>query len=832
MHRPLLPSNNRTLFAIACLLAFVCGFAPTPSVAAFATPSFDDLQSQRALALLNGQSCAARFQAAQTQQVAQVTATPSPSASPSATPTPIPLPGAPSGPQKLYATPFPTGSPFTPPPVPTATPNSNETTAPVFLTRETAPPSIAPAGQEQPQPTPTPTGVPTLQPGYIAVLADKVSGNGKPGEPGDASGNVHIFYQSAVLVGDHAHYDGGRTITVTGHPYIINEDKDSIYYADTIVFDTIEQRAELRNGRGESSQGVEQGLVYFKSPDLKTGSNGVSHGDNPYVTTCERPRAGYHVTGKTIDVKPGDRITITKAVLWLGAAAVFYLPKLVIPLRSVQDERQKPQFFPEIGYDSYEGYYIKARIGFGHDEYYYGYYRVEFFSKVGLGLGYVGFMQRKNGKRTTSIDFYRINDHRVQSTNYNLNAQDNENFSNTLRGQLGITYNSNYGPLTQVLPNEGISANVAHTTASQSQNYTFSRSSVGSQSSTDSIGFTDTHTLTPTLSNTLNFSLNSSQSNYGGFFSSNSSGHVSDLAHWASKGMDYQLTFDKTYSNSPFGIDNKLPELQVRPNTFFEHFVFPLAALFTVGQYSEPQNSFSTSRADLGFVFGPALAHVYNSDFSASVNVDQYAYGTGDLKAAIRQQATLSTNAGTHIVNSLSYTEANYNGPAFVPFQNLDQQPTTNYHTAQDVLRAFNSDYYDLSLGFSTNFNMMAQPVSYQLTARPSPRSYVMLGGSFNPGPGQGFFTTNVQFSTPFGRGASLQFVGDLDWKNKGRIENKQIYYSRIIGDCYQFLLSYNEALRQVNFTVNILAFPSHAANFGISTQGGPLFQSGLNGSL
>jgi hypothetical protein len=819
----------RSLYAIACLLAIICGCLPAMPVAAADGVSFDDLQSQRALALLNGQSCAVRLAAAQAAPSASPEPSQSPQAIGTATAAPTQLPQAPSGPQTLYATPFPTSTPIGPPVVPTSTPNPNATQGPVFLQRASAPPSLAPAGQGSPQPSPTPTGVPTLQPGYIAVLADKVIGNGKQGQPGDAIGNVHIFYQNAELVGDRAHYDGTRTITVTGNPYIVNNAQNSVYYAQTITFDTIDQKAELINGRGESSQGVEKGLVYFSSPDLKTESDGISHGDNPSVTTCERPRSGYHITGRTLDVKPGDRITITKAVLWLGAVAVFYLPKVVIPLRSVDDERQKPQFFPELGYNSYEGYYMKARLSFGHDQYYYGYYRVEYFSKVGLGLGYVGFLTRKDGRRQTSIDYYGIHDRRSSSSNYNLNAQDSEKFSNTLLGQFGLTYNSNYGPLTNVPPNTGISANVSHTTARDSQNYTFSRSAVGSQSSTDNLGFTDTRTLSTTLNNSLNYSLTRSQSAYGGFASDNSSSHLGNLTHWASRGADYELTFDKTFSASPFGIENKLPELQIRPNSFFQHFAFPLSALFTVGQYSEPQNAFSTSRADLGFVMGPALYHAYNSDFSASVNVDQYAYGTGDLKAAIRQQATLSTNAGTHVVNSLSYTEANYNGPPFVPFQSLDQQPSTNYHTAQDVMRLFNADFYDLSLGFSTNFNMMAQPVTYQLTTRPSQRSYVTLGGAFSPGPGNGFYQTSVQFSTPFGRGASLQFVGDVNWKERGKIENKQLYYSRIIGDCYQILLSYNQPLKQINFSVNILAFPSHSANFGISTQGGPLFQNGLN---
>ncbi|HEY9180052.1 MAG TPA: hypothetical protein VIO32_04995, partial [Candidatus Baltobacteraceae bacterium] len=97
-------------------------------------------------------------------------------------------------------------------------------------------------------------------------------------------------------------------------------------------------------------------------------------------------------------------------------------------------------------------------------------------------------------------------------------------------------------------------------------------------------------------------------------------------------------------------------------------------------------------------------------------------------------------------------------------------------------------------------------------------------------GSGQGFGSTNLQFTTPFGNGAWLQFMGDLDWKNKGRIENKSVYYSRIIGDCYQIQVQYNQNSRTVNMTLSLLAFPSHAAGFGINTNGGSIIPSSFNG--
>ncbi len=426
------------------MVSWFLAFLMTGVLPASGDPTFTSPDDERALALLNGQSCADRVQ----DEIAQATITPVPSATPSF------IPGAATGSGPLYATPVPSGAPVTPPPVPSPTPIASTSPGPVYLVRPSESPSIAPKPEETAQPTPTPTDLPTLQPGHVAVLADKLTGSTKPGVPGDATGNVHIFYQDEILVGDRAHYDGVRTITVTGHPYIINRSKDSILYGDRITFDTVAQKADLYQGRGESSQGIERGLVYFAAKDLHTDEHGVSHGNFATATTCARPRSGYHVTGRALDVYPGDKIVISKAVLWLGAVAVFFLPRLVIPLRSVTDERQRPQFFPNVGYNSVQGYFLKSRLSFGQNQYYFGYYTLEFYSKQGITIGYNGTIASKSGKRVTNVAFERVASRLppAPSTNYNVGIQDTENFSQTLHGNLQYRLSKSRTDRTRTCP--------------------------------------------------------------------------------------------------------------------------------------------------------------------------------------------------------------------------------------------------------------------------------------------------------------------------------------------------------------------------------------------
>jgi hypothetical protein len=818
--------RHRGIAAVAALATLVSGTFPVSTQASSGDPA------ALALQLFNTQRCAQHY--VDNSTVAQATPPP---ATPAPTPSPIVTPGQPgvppgvnNGTYTLHPTPRPypgESPPVTPPPVPGATPSPTSSTVPIFLVRggETPPP-IPPAGQATPQPTPEPTGVPTLAPGYVAVISDKWTGNRARGQPSDAIGNVHIYYSDEEIVGERAHFDGARTITITGHPFLVNHEHNSVLAADVIVFDTVAETAKLVNGKGASDEGVQRGLVHFSADDLHTDPDGTAHGTNPYVTTCENPRGGYHITGKTMDVVPGDKIVIHKAVLWLGAAAVFYLPLLIIPLRTVVDQRARARWFPEVGYDSYEGAWIKIQIPFGKDQYYYGYYIVNYFTKLGFGLGYVGFYASRRGRRSVSVNLYSVNNGLGGGRQTNAAIQETENFSQHLRGNFQYQYQSNYGALVSIPPNETLSAAIVHQTAQTSQNYSFSHSSVGGQGSSETFTFTDTRQFNQNLNQTTTYNFSDTSASFGGISSFSNQSEFDYLLQYTTSGADYQMEFDKTYSEEAVGI-NKLPEFQVRPNDFFQHFIIPLSTQVTFGEYSEPSGtgepqSLATWRGDANLVVGPADVKVFGSDFQGSVTIDQYAYGTGDLKAAVEQDLSLTTPISSHIVNDLTYSEANYNGPALVPFQYLDQQPTDNTKNAQDMIRLFNDDVYAFSVGWVTNFDGVAQPLSYQLTARPSPRSVVLLSGSFIPGPGMGFETTNLQLSTPFGRDASLQFVTDINWKPSAGgtgefFADKIIYYTRTIGNCYQLLVLYNESQQSVNVGLNLLAFPSQTAVFNIA---------------
>jgi hypothetical protein len=807
---------------------------------AFAQGALPQASQKQALDFIEHHSCAADPSSLPPTNLLLAQADAMPSAAPSPALSPVSSPSQPaeeatfmpvrSGSQGILIPPAPysSGPSVTPPPIPTSTPAPVPSLGPVYLQRNTeSPQPITPKGAS-PEParsaTPVPKGVPTLGPNQFAILADSLEGSTEPDVPGDAVGNVHLYYGQGLIVGDRAHYNGKRTVILSGtNPYVINQAKDAILYADEISFDTVTQRATLIGGRGATTQHIEHGELYYSAKTLNSDQSTI-HGDHASFTTCLNSHRGYHIEARSIDVDD-KRMIARRAVVFLGPAAIFFLPLLIIPLVHEPGFRHHASVIPQIGYDDADGFYVRAQLGFGTTPYYNGYYRVDYFTKRGLGLGYIATIARRDGKRIIDVNGYTIADRTTRSRQSNLNINDKENFSRNFRGDFSVVYNSNFGPNITLPANLDITGNLTANSARANENLTFNRNTQGALSDQTSIAYTDQLQITSALREALNI----------GYSKTVVSGspeddtlHINTQTSYTTKSADYLFTVNKTDATQPqqVGYDS-VPELQINPHINIHNFRYPFQTQFTYGYYTEPQRSFSTERADMMFNWPIFFKVFHSSDFSETINVHQDLYGTGDAKAVVQENTALTTPIGNHIVNAITYNDSYPMGPANQPFQLLDNLPGA-YKQAQDTLRFFNRDIYALSLASSTGFNRQAQPISYQLNVHPSRRAFLMFGGSWVPGSGNGFNTTNVQASTGLGRNADLQFTTNVDWKNKMRLENKNLYYRITIGDCYQVTASYNQDAKQVNLAFNLLAFPSSAAGFGIGGQ----TASGLNSIL
>ncbi len=780
------------------------------------------------------------------KQVAQVEESASPAPAPTGNDNGTPIPGAsptpfsqqpPIGPGVIPppTTPPSTSAPAAPP-VPPPSPSATGTLGPVPITRPTGGvPTVEPKSNS---PTPFPTGSPApgpsptiapLQPGQILLLSDRYSGSTDESKPQDFDGNVNLFYDQGVIVAEHAHYDGSRYLDFTGHPYLRNYSGDTVLVAETIRFDKFTQQATLFHGSGDTTEGVEKGKLHFSAAEMVTLRDGHTVGKNASWTTCDNPHSGYHMESKTFEVRPNDKIIARKVTVYLGPLAIFYLPVLVIGL--VHDKGPPhTSFLPLFGYDQAEGFWVKTRIGFGNSQQFYGYYRLEYFSKLGLGFGANFVIGTRNHRRQTTIDFYRSPPKPSGGAN-NFNLNDQEQLSSKLKAQFQVQYISNYGPLvTGQPPSETIGGSIAYTGAHTNDDFTFQHYQQGSEQGSDNLGYTETINFRQNITEALNIGWTRNFNSLAGQSSNVDSTTIQSLLNYTTPWALYSMNFNKTLSLEPSGKDIE-PEFTIQPRAIFPYDkAIPITAQFVAGEYTEPATPFSTAAGDLSLNFGPALEHFWGSDFSATMRVQQYAFATGDMKAEIDQQASFTTPFGNHVLNAVTYTETNSNGPESEPFQTFDLL-SGGSHGAQDVVQFYNQDDWVLRLASGTGFNREAQPISYSLTLRPSLRSYFTMNGSWAPGAGQGFQTTQYQIITPFGYKTDLQFAATQNWKARGQITDKVVYLRRIIGDCYDVRISYNQDLKLVSVGFDLLAFPSYGVNFGLG-QVGSIVPGNLTGSF
>lgn len=190
--------------------------------------------------------------------------------------------------------------------------------------------------------------------GGFDIKAQRVTGN--------------LLTQEFVLEGD-ASLEG-RTETITGQ--VIRVDLGS----NTFAFEQGRARFAPERVGGRLVRDL-----FVRGADGR-GDEDLISTDHGSITTCDLDHPHYELAGADIDVRPGKRAILRDFKLKIMGRTVLGLPYLVVPL----DETVQ-RIVPEVGQTPDEGYFVKVRYSTplrGED---YFDTRVDYFSKLGLGLG-------------------------------------------------------------------------------------------------------------------------------------------------------------------------------------------------------------------------------------------------------------------------------------------------------------------------------------------------------------------------------------------------------------------------------------------------------------
>lgn len=173
------------------------------------------------------------------------------------------------------------------------------------------------------------------------------------------------------------------TYTLKGHVRVHGQDES--IYGDTVQVDFVRKTFVADDADSTLKPSLVQGRLrdnlYVKGHH-SYGSRREIFSDHSSITTCSYPDPHFEIVAERTDVRPGRRVIFRKAKIKILGHTVLNLPYLSIPL----DERNYNNL-PVVGKDSIAGYFIKNRYSFPFTATSTFTTRLDYFSKLGTGLG-------------------------------------------------------------------------------------------------------------------------------------------------------------------------------------------------------------------------------------------------------------------------------------------------------------------------------------------------------------------------------------------------------------------------------------------------------------
>jgi hypothetical protein len=721
------------------------------------------------------------------------------------------------------------------------TPSFNQTPAPdpdqyPSLVRSGPTPAPSPSGSPgtpAPQMTSPP---PTPPPGFGRITADRLYG--KANGDMDADGHVLIISGDSSISADRAHFDSAaHVVRATGNVHYVAANGDTAV-AQALEYDVARDRVVMDHVEGQSSSVTYQaerirGYLYYKGDRITIEHNGHAVLERGWVTTCDLLHVAYHITGKEIEIRPNDRLIARGPALYLGRLLVAGLGILVVPL-TPEGQRRQTAVAPRIGYNSIYGVFIKNYINFYSSPYFYGTYHIDLFQKAGVGLGVDLFFARRDGNGSGELTLYNLHSNATQRiiTGTTNSFQSTLTLQRLFAHHVTLSANANYTSqtlLTSIPPTLSANVSIVHAGARSTTSYGGTATTTGPNSA---FGALINHNIafSPVFSENVSLQLqvNSAVSGSGTtseFSSFSRSVIFMDDTRYSASAFDADLVIatnhgqtssssSGTVTTTPVIGLQKVPELTVHSRPFsIANIRLPVTFTLTDGIYDDGYDSIVTARHELAGQLGSAIYRIGDSTtISALVGVRQDLYGTGDERGVISEAFSLQNYVGRHADNTLAYQEQSVRG--FTPMPAFDL--LTGSDGVNDILNVYNGSAYRFTASANYNFSdKFLSPIAYQLSVSPTPYSSVLLGDSYDPH-GTGYGPLTITLSTPVGRNDYLQFLGNYDFKMHN-LTGQNWFLTHTVNDCYQIRIAYRQPLHEVDVSVNLLAFPNQAVNFGLN---------------
>ncbi len=617
----------------------------------------------------------------------------------------------------------------------------------------------------EPSRNPGPSTVPApVDPRHVIIL---YSGGQREREDGvlsafaDDKGQVQILARGYLLEADNIDWNRSTAVFILrGNAKLTGS--GAVVKARRIIVDTRNRTYEAYDGDADLKPSLVGGLLLsdiYVQGEHSNGTETRSWATNARITTCRYEVPHFELDARSLDARFERRVILRDVTFVLLQRPLFSLPFLVLPLNN-----RSYQNLPVFGRDPVEGYYAKTHYGIplAGDQALYS--RLDYFSRLGLGLGGDYFYNHPSKKDPFQGQFSLYG---VTGPGTVQLQEVHAGSAGPLKFNIQNSYNKNDYLIAPSSTTESTRINLTLPNKFGTSGLTFARnnnSSPGFSSLQQSLGFTDSERWKSGLSANLQLNYNDSTSSFAGSSSTNSSRQTVDINFRAEDDLKVASALLEYQRSVPIGaIQNFLSPTDRTPNVTLQTdsrmlfgpsggLGFPFKTSLSIGQFADPTSGGSEITRDrFAFSFDKATNQASRAVFDLNGLFNQGFYSDNTAQYVLGVGGSMSYRLGRDTSWNLRYYYIRPEG--FSPL-GIDQTGKQNLVTEDLSFRPTRS----VLLGVQTGYDAL-QPAQGLTPWQP-----VGLKGEYTP-------TKDVLFRSlttydPFIKGfANLRF--DLSYKRE-----------------------------------------------------------------
>jgi len=317
-----------------------------------------------------------------------------------------------------------------------------------------------------------------------------------------AEGRVKITYEGTEIEADKAELQKHeRIIRAFGNVYL--RDQGDQAQGELLTYNLREKKGILFRGKGKTKNFKLKGndasdYIFFRGEETSTQPDNLflDQGD---FTTCDMPHPNEHydMTAGSIDVTPGDKVVARSVSVYYKGYKLLWLPIVLVSLK----ERARQEFLPRIGYNQFEGFFVKQLFYYYLSNNHYGSTNIDYASNLGISYGLTH--NYRVGQTGTGSFSYLRQSSQNNIVNNQFSFRHNQSLTDALTMNFSVNVTKNTG--IALVTNPNISSDLTLNYRGEKSNTTFNtRYFKGSSLNTNtSFNLTHSHTFFDTFSTNI-----------------------------------------------------------------------------------------------------------------------------------------------------------------------------------------------------------------------------------------------------------------------------------------------------------------------------------------